>query len=321
MAGIGDTLREARLSRGLTHEYVSQIIKIRPEFLAALEDEDDDALPGAFYAKNFLRRYADFLGLDSAPLVERYVARESGPAQSAEAVVVGGTNRPPGGRHWRPNYGIGVALLLLGVAGLVLAYSTFVVPRDRNREAQALMQPTPSQFAVAEVPTSAPTPTARPRPRNTPPRQTVGKSAARVATRSAKPKASGRPVSTATRRRKRASATATARPTNTPRPRATRTPKPSPTPQPVGAIVASIRTLTPTDVTVQSDGKTVFQGTISPEGTRLFAADGALRVHSRGARGVLVSVNDCAERTLESYGCPGCVEAYFTFPRDYADCR
>ena len=93
MPGIGESLREARLSRGLTHEYISQVIKIRPEFLAALEEDDLAALPGAFYAKNFLRRYADFLGLDSGAIVERFVARENAAAGPVPSAAVQATPR------------------------------------------------------------------------------------------------------------------------------------------------------------------------------------------------------------------------------------
>jgi cytoskeletal protein RodZ len=83
MFEIGASLREARTRRGLSREDVQKAIRIRDRYLAALEDENWDLLPGEAYTKGFLRTYAEFLGLDGALYVDefnrRYASRDEQP--------------------------------------------------------------------------------------------------------------------------------------------------------------------------------------------------------------------------------------------------
>jgi cytoskeletal protein RodZ len=51
---------------------------IRPRYLQAIEQEDWDALPEEFYARSFLRKYAQFLELDPEPLVQEYRRQRGG---------------------------------------------------------------------------------------------------------------------------------------------------------------------------------------------------------------------------------------------------
>jgi transcriptional regulator with XRE-family HTH domain len=67
---IGSSLREARQRRGLELSEIERHTRIRSRYLRALEEERFDLLPGAAYAKGFLRTYADYLGLDA----DRFVA-------------------------------------------------------------------------------------------------------------------------------------------------------------------------------------------------------------------------------------------------------
>jgi cytoskeletal protein RodZ len=75
MFEIGASLREARTRRGLSREDVQKAIRIRDRYLAALEDENWDLLPGEAYTKGFLRGYAEFLGLDGALYVDEFNRR------------------------------------------------------------------------------------------------------------------------------------------------------------------------------------------------------------------------------------------------------
>jgi hypothetical protein len=70
--GIGQTLREARIARGLDLNDVERRILIRAEYLDAIEDERWEALPGDPYNRDFLSRYAEFLRLDDEALVAEY---------------------------------------------------------------------------------------------------------------------------------------------------------------------------------------------------------------------------------------------------------
>jgi len=70
--GIGETLREARHDAGIELEEVERTIRIRSRYLAALENEDWDVLPGDAYVRGFLHTYGDYLGLDGTALVDEY---------------------------------------------------------------------------------------------------------------------------------------------------------------------------------------------------------------------------------------------------------
>ena len=62
---IGDRLKEKRLTLGLSIEKVSSELKIRPEFIKALERNDFTVFASDIYAKGFIKNYSKYLELDS----------------------------------------------------------------------------------------------------------------------------------------------------------------------------------------------------------------------------------------------------------------
>ena len=105
---IGQELKAAREAMGLSPEEVEQATKIRRKYLQALENEQFDLLPGAVYAKAFLKNYARFLNLDVEETMEAYsrlFIREapprsperSTPRRTKEPVKVNVPGKP---RYW-----------------------------------------------------------------------------------------------------------------------------------------------------------------------------------------------------------------------------
>jgi cytoskeleton protein RodZ len=78
---IGDTLSEARTRRAVDLEEVHAATGIRPRYLEAIEQEDWDALPEEFYARAFIRKYAQYLEVNPEPLVEEYKRQQGGRAR------------------------------------------------------------------------------------------------------------------------------------------------------------------------------------------------------------------------------------------------
>jgi cytoskeletal protein RodZ len=72
---IGNSLREARVRRGIDFAQVEVATKIRGKYLRALEDEQFDVLPAETYVKGFLRTYAEYLGLDGQLYVDEFNSR------------------------------------------------------------------------------------------------------------------------------------------------------------------------------------------------------------------------------------------------------
>jgi len=62
---LGQLLSEARLANHFKIEDLSKRLNIRKEYLTALEDDRHDLLPSGIYGRNFLKRYASFLKIDS----------------------------------------------------------------------------------------------------------------------------------------------------------------------------------------------------------------------------------------------------------------
>ncbi|MFL5926128.1 MAG: helix-turn-helix domain-containing protein [Gaiellaceae bacterium] len=75
MFEIGNSLREARVRRGLDFNQAELATKIRGKYLRALEDEQFEMLPAQTYVKGFLRTYAEYLGLDGQLYVDEYNSR------------------------------------------------------------------------------------------------------------------------------------------------------------------------------------------------------------------------------------------------------
>jgi cytoskeleton protein RodZ len=72
---VGQTLREARVARGIELSDVEEETKIRAKYLGAIEEEEWEVLPGEPYNTGFLRSYADFLELDADALVAAHRSR------------------------------------------------------------------------------------------------------------------------------------------------------------------------------------------------------------------------------------------------------
>ena len=68
----GSELRAARERRGEDLRAIADSLRIRRVQLEALEESRYDDLPGRAYAVGFIRSYAEYLGLDSVEIVERY---------------------------------------------------------------------------------------------------------------------------------------------------------------------------------------------------------------------------------------------------------
>jgi len=79
---IARALAERRERRNLTHERVTQSLKIRPHFLVSMENGKWDELPGEVYVRGFLKRYAEFLGLDADALLAPYLKHVDSPSLS-----------------------------------------------------------------------------------------------------------------------------------------------------------------------------------------------------------------------------------------------
>jgi len=69
---IGEVLREKRKQKGLHVKQVAETIRIRVEYIKALETGDYGAFPSEVYVKGFLKNYAKFLGIGREKALAMY---------------------------------------------------------------------------------------------------------------------------------------------------------------------------------------------------------------------------------------------------------
>nr|WP_153577301.1 MULTISPECIES: helix-turn-helix domain-containing protein [Bacillus] len=65
-------MKEARGTKGLSIDQLHEITKIQKRHLVAIEEGNYDVLPGAFYARAFIKQYADAVGLNGEELLVEY---------------------------------------------------------------------------------------------------------------------------------------------------------------------------------------------------------------------------------------------------------
>jgi cytoskeleton protein RodZ len=147
--GIGDTLRVAREEQGRTLEDAARTLRVRTDYLRALEDERFDVFGGDIYAKGFLRNYAAELGLDPQPLLDTY-RREVSHDDVHATQLVGGVAAPKGPRAAPPPW---IAWVLVTV--VVLAVLAFIGGALGGRSPQVATDepagPPPSPAPTAPV--------------------------------------------------------------------------------------------------------------------------------------------------------------------------
>src|SRR3990170_6212104 len=154
--GIGERLRNAREAKGLSLRAVADLTRIRAVYLQALEDEQFDQLPGAVYARGFLRTFADALGLGADRLMDAYPGAFEAPGPALIGTAGGEIPIRPAAPRSRLHIIATYVAVLLGLGLVAVGVIGYMQLRQFN-------EPVPPQ-AVAPVPSSAEPPEAAPQP-------------------------------------------------------------------------------------------------------------------------------------------------------------
>ncbi len=93
--GIGAALRERREAMGVTLAEAEVATRIRQKYLAALEADEWQLLPGEVVGRGFLRNYATYLGLEPTEIIEHRRAVVDPSLASSLATISAGSNLPP----------------------------------------------------------------------------------------------------------------------------------------------------------------------------------------------------------------------------------
>mgnify|MGYP000714695773 FL=1 len=73
MPSAGEVLQTEREVQGRTLTDIAAATHIKPHYLAALEADKYDTIPGAVFVKGFIRSYANYLGINGEELIDLYL--------------------------------------------------------------------------------------------------------------------------------------------------------------------------------------------------------------------------------------------------------
>ncbi|QJC52222.1 helix-turn-helix domain-containing protein [Paenibacillus albicereus] len=184
MSELGQTLRTAREESGLSLDELQEMTKIRKHYLIAIEEGNYSALPGSFYARAFVKNYAEAVGLNAEEVLS-YYKNELPSAPQTAAAEPATAPQPPRkastSRTMSERFGkLGFSVLMWAFLGLIVFLLwMFVIRDDGTKSADSTDQtplttstpgpndsrPTasPGSGAIAS-PSPSPTPTPTPTP-------------------------------------------------------------------------------------------------------------------------------------------------------------
>lgn len=162
--GPGQRLRQARLRRGLDLVQVARDLRLTPERVKAIENEDYPRLPNVVFVVGYVKSYARLLDLDPEALGEAYRAALAPPARKASASPAPpprqaarpatpsanrrskpGANPGPNESHWA-----GITALLLIII-LVLAWWLQRPADQATTSRQVAEKPVPDTLAQPQA--------------------------------------------------------------------------------------------------------------------------------------------------------------------------
>ena len=123
MSALGERFRSAREARGLSLSDVSEQIRIRSVYLAAIEDENWSAIGAPVYSRGFLRTYARYLGLDPEEVVAEF--NRSAGSQAAEATTAQPVERERATASDRSSRSLSPFIWVAGLVAVVLIAFVF----------------------------------------------------------------------------------------------------------------------------------------------------------------------------------------------------
>jgi cytoskeletal protein RodZ len=123
---FGKYLSQQRELRGLSRDEVSRVTKISPSLITALEEGQVERLPGRVFVVNYVRAYAQVIGLEPDEAVLRYEEVDKATPEPSPVVLERERRR----RAWFILAGV---LLVLGVGAYVALMLTGKVPQNLPR--------------------------------------------------------------------------------------------------------------------------------------------------------------------------------------------
>lgn len=114
-------LKAAREARGFSLNDIFHVTRVSMINLTALENWDFDRLPPPVYARNFIRKYAQAIGVDEKPILNRYESHLEGIKPPSEETQM---TKPRLKSGWR--YVFLFAILTIAIVAGILVYTLYL---------------------------------------------------------------------------------------------------------------------------------------------------------------------------------------------------
>ncbi len=317
MSSIGETLRGERRKRNLELDQVSRELKIPRRFLEAIEDERFEGLPAGVFVKNFVRQYANLLGLDGEAIAaeaQRAVTLQPLPGEPGGPNLAQPEIHLPRMETWesigdRRRWASTLPALALVVVVMLVCSGVYAFWQRVHHETTAQTAEPPA--AAVHAPAAAPPAQPAPAPA-APPAQPGGTAPASNQSAAAQPPAAQNPPepNSADRPAPENHAAVPANPpaANAPAAAANSQTAASPAnatanpPAATGPLHVELSAQEPVWVLARQNGKYLFSGTLDANQTRTIDASGTLVLRVGNAGGLTVSVNGKPVGTLGPKG-------------------
>ncbi len=304
MSSIGETLRGERRKRNLELDQVSRELKIPRRFLEAIEDERFEGLPAGVFVKNFVRQYANLLGLDGEAIAaeaQRAMAPQPLPGEPGGLGAAQPEIHLPRMETWesigdRRRWSSTLPALALVVVVMLVCSGVYAFWQRVHHETTAQTAEPPA--AAVHAPTAAPPTQPAPAPA-APGEQPGGTAPAPNESAAAQPPAAGNPAEPNSADRPA--------PENHPANPPAANPPAAAANSPTAASPANANAANPAAVTgplhvelsaqepvwvmARQNGKYLFSGTLDANQTRTIDASGTLTLRVGNAGGLNVTVN------------------------------
>ena len=141
---VGNILRNARLKQGKTLNDVADVLFIRRVYLEAIENVDYKKLPVEPYGLGYVRNYAEYLGLNSARIVQSFKETAMPATTGKKNLKAIGDEQKTNAPHLK-HVIIGLAILIAAILGWKLydKYSSAPAVEFMNDTPSAENYPTP----------------------------------------------------------------------------------------------------------------------------------------------------------------------------------